>query len=127
MKKYSSKINKIRSFALALIFIGFVIMYGAIFFRDKPILVVLFMGLGIICIVGSVIVYAWIGLLSTRAIQVECPECGKWTKVLGRVDICMYCNAPLTLDPSLEGKDFDESYNSKKSKKNNEDSSNSSN
>ncbi|RKJ29772.1 hypothetical protein D7X33_42305, partial [Butyricicoccus sp. 1XD8-22] len=33
MKKYTSKINKIRTFALSLIFIGFVIMYGAIFFR----------------------------------------------------------------------------------------------
>ncbi|CAM5675687.1 hypothetical protein LSPH24S_06300 [Lysinibacillus sphaericus] len=30
MKPYKSKINKIRSFALALIFIGFVVMYGDI-------------------------------------------------------------------------------------------------
>jgi hypothetical protein len=25
--------------------------------------------------------------------------------------MCMYCNEPLTLDPNLEGKDFDEKYN----------------
>ena len=115
-KKYNSKINKIRSFALALIFIGFVIMYGAIFFKDNAILVVLFMSIGVLCIIGSTVVYAWIGLLSTRAVQVVCPNCGRHTKVLGRVDICMYCNEPLTLDPSLEGKEFDQSYNSKKTK-----------
>lgn len=118
MKKHSNKINKIRSFALALIFIGFVIMYGAIFFRENVFLVLLFMILGLVCIIGSVVVYAWIGLLSTRAVQVECPNCGKWTKVLGRVDLCMYCNEPLTLDPSLEGKEFDETYNSRKAQKN---------
>ena len=113
LKKYNSKINKIRSFALSLIFIGFAVMYGGIFFRDNPILVILFMGVGLLCVIGSTIVYAWIGLLSTRAVQVECPECGKWTKILGRVDICMYCNEPLTLDPSLEGKEFDQSYNNR--------------
>lgn len=112
-KKYKSKINKIRTFALALIFIGFIIMYGAIFFRENPILVVIFMGLGILAMGGSVIIYAWIGFLSTRAVQVACPNCGRHTKVLGRVDMCMFCNEPLTLDPSLEGKEFDESYNKK--------------
>ena len=114
MKKYSNKINKIRSFALSLIFIGFVIMYGAIFFRENQILVLIFMTLGLLCIIGSTVVYGWIGLLSTRAVQVECPNCGKYTKILGRVDMCMYCNEPLTLDPTLEGREFDQSYNSKR-------------
>lgn len=113
MKKYKNKINRIRSFALSLIFIGFVVMYGGIFFKNHPILVVIFMTLGLLCIVGSTVVYAWIGLLSTKAIQVACPNCGKHTKVLGRVDMCMYCNEPLTLDRSLEGKEFDEAYNRK--------------
>ena len=113
MKKYNSKINKIRSFALSLIFIGFVIMYGAIFFKNNQILVLIFMTIGLLCIIGSTAVYGWIGLLSTKAVQVVCPECGKWTKVLGRVDICMYCNEPLTLDPSLEGKEFNQEYNKK--------------
>ena len=113
MKKYNSKINKIRSFALSLIFIGFIIMYGAIFFKDSPILSLVFISLGLLCIIGSTAVYGWIGLLSTKAVPVVCPECGKWTKVLGRVDMCMYCNEPLTLDPSLEGKEFDQAYNKK--------------
>ncbi|MCM3723311.1 MULTISPECIES: YgzB family protein [Solibacillus] len=111
MKKYNSKINKIRSFALSLIFIGFVIMYGAIFFKNNQILVLIFMTIGLLCIIGSTAVYGWIGLLSTKAVQVVCPECGKWTKILGRVDICMYCNEPLTLDPALEGKEFNQEYN----------------
>lgn len=113
MAKYNNKINKIRSFALALIFIGFIIMYGAIFFRENPILVTIFMLLGLLAILGSVAVYGWIGLLSTRAVQVVCPNCQKHTKVLGRVDLCMYCNEPLTLDASLEGKEFDQDYNKK--------------
>lgn len=113
MKKYNSKINKIRSFALSLIFIGFVVMYGAIFFRENPILVLIFMTLGLLCILGSTGVYLWIGLLSTKAVQVACPNCGRWTKILGRVDMCMHCNEPLTLDPALEGKEFDQSYNKK--------------
>jgi hypothetical protein len=115
-KKYSSKINKIRTFALSLIFIGFIVMYGGIFFRSNPILMTIFMILGLLFIVASTVVYFWIGLLSTRTVQVTCPNCQKQTKMLGRVDICMYCNEPLTLDQNLEGKDFDESYNRKQQK-----------
>ena len=112
--KYSSKINKIRSFALALIFVGFIVMYGGIFFKENVVVMTIFMILGLIFILASTVVYFWIGLLSTRTIQVTCPSCHKPTKMLGRVDVCMYCKEPLTLDPELEGKEFDEKYNSKK-------------
>lgn len=115
-KKYKSKINKIRTFALSLIFIGFIVMYGAIIFKEHPILVAIFMVLGLLCIFASTAVYLWIGMLSTKAIKVVCPNCKKPTKILGRVDMCMHCNEPLTLDPTLEGKEFDESYNNKKKK-----------
>ena len=114
MARYSSKINKIRTFALSLIFIGFIVMYGGIFFRSSPILMTIFMLLGLLFIIASTVVYFWIGMLSTRTVQVMCPGCGKTTKILGRVDMCMYCNEPLTLDPLLEGKEFNEKYNSKK-------------
>ncbi|WP_040206485.1 YgzB family protein [Neobacillus jeddahensis] len=117
MAKHSSKINKIRTFALSLIFIGFVIMYIGIFFRTSPIIMTIFMLLGLISIIASTVVYFWIGMLSTKTIQVKCPGCGKMTKMLGRVDMCMYCREPLTLDPSLDGKQFDESYNTKKARK----------
>ncbi|SEQ47881.1 YgzB family protein [Piscibacillus halophilus] len=112
--KYSNKINKIRTVALALIFAGMIIMYIGLLFKNYEWVMVLFMFLGLIAIVLSTVIYFWIGLLSTRAVQVVCPECERPTKVLGRVDACMFCKQPLTLDPNLEGEEFDEKYNSKK-------------
>jgi hypothetical protein len=114
--KYSNKINKIRTFALSLIFVGFIVMYIGIFFRTTMWLMTLFMLLGLLSIIASTVVYFWIGMLSTKAVQVTCPTCGKPTKLLGRVDMCMHCREPLTLDPSLEGKEFDEKYNQKRKK-----------
>lgn len=116
MKPYKNKINRIRSFALALIFAGVVIMYIGIFFRKHEIVMLIFMFLGVLAILSSTVVYAWIGSLSTRAVQIVCPNCGKQTKMLGRVDMCGHCREPLTLDPSLEGKEFDETYNRPKSR-----------
>jgi hypothetical protein len=116
MPKYSSKINKIRTFALSLIFIGFFVMYGGIYFRNHPIVMTTLMLCGFLFIIASTIVYFWIGMLSTKTIQVVCPSCGKPTKLLGRVDMCMHCREPLTLEKDLEGKEFDEKYN-KKTKK----------
>ena len=111
MKPYKNKINRIRSFALSLIFIGVVIMYIGIFFRSNEIVMLIFMTLGFLSIIASTVVYAWIGTLSTRAVQIQCPSCGRHTKMLGRVDMCGHCREPLTLDPSLEGKEFDVAYN----------------
>ncbi len=116
--KYTSKINKIRSFALALIFAGMIIMYIGLLFRNSmEWLMVLLMILGFLAIIFSTVVYFWIGMLSTRAVPVVCPECERPTKMLGRVDACMYCKQPLTLDRDLEGKEFDEKYNTKKYRK----------
>jgi len=70
--------------------------------------------IGVLFIIFSTVVYFWIGLLSTRAIPIICPTCEKPTKMLGRVDACMHCKQPLTLDKNLEGKKFDEKYNSRK-------------
>lgn len=113
MANYSSKINKIRTFALSLVFIGFIIMYVGIFFRSSILLMSVFMILGVLSILLSTAVYFWIGMLSTKAVQVVCPNCEKPTKILGRVDMCMHCREPLTLDKNLEGKEFNESYNRK--------------
>ncbi|QHE51153.1 YgzB family protein [Pontibacillus sp. HMF3514] len=115
--KYSSKINKIRTFALSLVFVGFGIMYLGIFFKEIVWLMSIFMILGLLSVVLSTLIYFWIGMLSTKTIQVVCPNCNKPTKILGRVDACMHCNEPLTLDKDLEGKEFDESYNSKQYQK----------
>ncbi|MBU9719849.1 MULTISPECIES: YgzB family protein [Bacillaceae] len=112
--KYSNKINKIRTFALVLIFAGIVIMYLGIFFQTSPFFMTLFMLLGFLSIIASTVIYFWIGMMSSKAVHVTCPSCGKETKMLGRVDACMFCNEPLTLDKALEGKEFDEDYNKKK-------------
>ncbi|MEC1262677.1 YgzB family protein [Bacillus swezeyi] len=113
MAKYYSKINKIRTFALSLVFVGFIIMYIGIFFRSSVLLMSVFMVLGVLSIMLSTAVYFWIGMLSTKAVQVVCPNCEKPTKILGRVDMCMHCREPLTLDKNLEGEEFNESYNRK--------------
>ncbi|WJE16674.1 YgzB family protein [Halobacillus sp. ACCC02827] len=115
--KYSSKINKIRSFAFWLIFLGIGVMYIGIVFKQTPWLMTVFMILGMLFVGLSTVVYFWIGLLSTRTIQIICPSCEKPTKMLGRVDACMHCDQPLTMDQSLEGKEFDERYNSKRYKR----------
>ncbi|MBM7553865.1 YgzB family protein [Thalassobacillus pellis] len=115
--KYSSKINKIRTFALSLVFIGFAVMYVGLLFKQVEWVMILFMILGIMCVGLSTVVYFWIGMLSTKTIQIICPNCEKPTKMLGRVDACMHCKQPLTLDKSLEGKEFDEKYNSKRYQK----------
>lgn len=96
-----SKINTIRSFALLLIFIGLIIMYGGIFFRTSIVISSIFMILGCLSIILSTIIYLWIGLLSTQIIQITCPTCSRNTKMLGKSDICMFCNQPLAHDNSL--------------------------
>ncbi|EFV71739.1 hypothetical protein HMPREF1012_02146 [Bacillus sp. BT1B_CT2] len=88
-------------------------MYVGVFFRSSVLLMSVFMILGVLSILLSTAVYFWIGMLSTKAVQVVCPNCEKPTKILGRVDMCMHCREPLTLDKNLEGKEFNESYNRK--------------
>ena len=114
MAKRSSKINRIRTFALSLVFIGIIVMYGGIFFRGSPIVMSIFMILGVLLVLASTAIYFWIGMISTKTVQVTCPNCQKVTKILGRVEMCMYCNEPLTLDKNLEGKEFKASYNRKR-------------
>ncbi|MFD3448077.1 YgzB family protein [Microbacteriaceae bacterium 4G12] len=114
--KSSSKINKIRTFALGLVFAGLFISYLGVFFRNSPLIMALFVILGFFAVIASTVVYFWIGMLSSKTIQVTCPSCNRTTKMLGRVDACMYCKQPLTLDPELDGKEFDEKYNRKKYK-----------
>src|SRR5690625_7915855 len=89
--KYSSKINKIRTFALSLVFIGFLIMYIGIIFKTTEWLMVTFFILGVMAILMSTAIYLWIGLLSTKAVPIICPTCDKPTKRFGRVDARMNC------------------------------------
>ncbi|MDR6720786.1 hypothetical protein J2X75_005349 [Paenibacillus sp. 2003] len=56
--------------------------------------------IGLIAMMASLGIYFWAGMLSTSAVQVDCPECGKLTKMLGKTDRCMFCHTILTLDPT---------------------------
>ncbi len=114
---YSSKINKIRSFALILVFAGILLMYGGILTKNIEWLMLIFFLLGVLMVVLSCAVYVWIGTLSLKAVPIVCPNCEKPTKMLGRVDACMHCKQPLTLDKNLEGKEFDEKYNTRRYQK----------
>lgn len=111
---YSSKINKVRSFALILILVGVLFMYGGLLLKKIEWLMFVLFLIGVLFIILSTVVYFWIGLLSTRTINVLCPACEKPTKMLGRVDACMHCKEPLTMDKNLEGEEFDEKYNSRR-------------
>lgn len=92
----SGKINKIRTFALLLIFIGIGIMYFGFVW---PQWMAIFFILGLVATFASVGIYFWIGILSTHSVKVICPECERETKVLGKRDQCMYCQAILSVDP----------------------------
>lgn len=119
-RKPTSKINRIRSWALGLIFIAMILMYLGVvlfYFTKSQILFGIFLIIGTLAFLLSFVVYFWIGMLSTRAVQVLCPNCNHYTKMLGRADICTNCNEPLTLDPSLAGKEFNEDYNNKRKSK----------
>ncbi|MBU5468133.1 YgzB family protein [Virgibacillus sp. MSJ-26] len=114
---YKSKINKIRTFALVLIFAGIGFMYIGLLVKKIEWLMLLFFLIGVLSVLLSTVVYLWIGMLSTKAIPIVCPNCEKPTKMLGRVDACMHCKQPLTLDKDLEGKEFDEKYNQSRYRK----------
>lgn len=93
---FASKLNKFRTVALVLIFAGTGIMYLGFLW---PQAMMFFFILGLLGVGSSVAIYFWVGVLSTQAVQVECPQCGRITKILGRMDQCMFCKANLTLDP----------------------------
>jgi|SRR5699024_3280609 len=114
---YTSKINKIRSFALILVFVGIAVMYGGLLAKKIQWLMFTLFIIGVFFVILSSVVYFWIGMLSTKAVPIICPNCEKPTKMLGRVDACMHCKQGLTLDKNLEGKPFDEKYNTRKYKK----------
>lgn len=101
----SSKINEFRLWGLLLTMGGMGLMVlgtAGIVFWGQAGKVVAGIGLviGLILMLGSLAIYFWAGMLSTSAVQLECPECHKLTKMLGKTDRCMFCKTILTLDPT---------------------------
>lgn len=106
MRFKSSKVNEFRLWGLVLTMGGLLLMIigtvGIVFGWGAmgQVIAAIFMILGLISVMISMGVYFWAGMLSTSAVVLECPECGKITKVLGKTDRCMFCKTILSLDPA---------------------------
>lgn len=101
----SSKINEFRLWGLLLTMVGMGLMVlgtaGIVFWgQSGKVVAAIGLVIGLIAMMASLAIYFWAGMLSTTAVQLECPECSKLTKMLGKTDRCMFCKTILTLDPS---------------------------
>ncbi|MHA0858463.1 DUF2614 family zinc ribbon-containing protein [Paenibacillus sp. CMAA1364] len=102
----TAKINAFRTWGLLLTMIGMGLMIlgtaGIVFWgQSGKIVAAVGLVIGLIAMVGSLGIYFWAGMLSTSAVQLQCPQCGKLTKMLGQTDRCMFCRTMLTQDPSI--------------------------
>ncbi|MFC4767644.1 DUF2614 family zinc ribbon-containing protein [Effusibacillus consociatus] len=89
------KLVRLRNLAIGLIFGAFLLMYLGVFVKS---LLPYFFVVGLVMITVSIGIYFRMGAISMRIPQVQCPNCGKNTKVLGREDGCMFCRTPIRLD-----------------------------
>ena len=102
----SAKINAFRTWGLMLTMIGMGLMVlgtaGVVLWGQSGKWIAgIGLVVGLITMIGSMGIYFWAGMLSTSAVQLQCPECGKLTKMLGTTDRCMFCKTILTRNPSL--------------------------
>lgn len=101
----SSKISEFRLWGLLLTMCGMGLMVlgtaGIVFWGQAgKIVAAVGLVIGLIAMLASLAIYFWAGMLSSSAVQLECPECHKLTKMLGKTDRCMFCKTILTLDPA---------------------------
>ncbi|BFH65254.1 MULTISPECIES: YgzB family protein [Paenibacillus] len=99
----TAKIVAFRTWGLLLTILGMGLMVlgtAGIVFWGQAGKIVAGIGLvvGLIAMMGSLGIYFWAGMLSTSVKQIECPECHKPTKMLGKTDRCMFCRTMLTTD-----------------------------
>jgi xanthosine utilization system XapX-like protein len=101
----SSKVNEFRLWGLVMTMGSMLLMIiglaGIVFDWGQVgrIIAVIFMVIGMLGMLVSMGIYFWAGMLSTTATVIDCPECGRRTKILGKTDRCMFCKTLLTLDP----------------------------
>lgn len=101
----SAKINAFRTWGLLLTMLGMGLMVlgtaGIVFWGHAgKVFAAVGLVIGLVAMMASLAIYFWAGMLSTSAVQVDCPECGKMTKMLGKTDRCMFCHTILTVDPN---------------------------
>jgi len=100
----SAKINEFRLWGMIFTLVGMGVMIlgtgGILLFGNVgKIIAAFFLVIGLIALLVSVAIYFWAGMMSTSATMLECPECNRQTKMLGKTDRCMFCKTILTLDP----------------------------
>ena len=102
----SSKVNEFRLWGLFLSIGGMLIMVigmAGIVFKwgtfGKTMAAIFFI-LGLISIFASMAVYFMAGMMSTNAVVIQCPECSKPTKMIDKMDRCMFCKTILSMDPA---------------------------
>ncbi|WP_159885242.1 DUF2614 family zinc ribbon-containing protein [Paenibacillus puerhi] len=106
MRFRSSKANEFRLWGLLLTMGGMLLMIlglaGIVFEWGAAgrLLAAIGMVIGAILMLASMGIYFAAGMMSTSAVVVVCPECGKATKIIGKTDRCMFCKTILSLDPA---------------------------
>ncbi len=104
MQLGSSKVNEFRLWGLLMTLGGMLLMIdglaGIVFDWGVAgrVIAIIAMIIGMISLFVSMGIYFWAGMLSTTAVVVQCPDCGKATKILGKTDRCMFCSTWLTVD-----------------------------
>lgn len=99
---FSGKLNKLRTIAMLLIFLGIALMYVGLLWRPG---LFVFLTLGVLMFILSTAVYIMAGTLSNSAPKVVCPRCQRITKVVGKTDECLFCGVTLTFDPRYAPKE----------------------
>jgi hypothetical protein len=94
------KLNRLRNWALGLIFLAFLVMYIGVF---VTFLMPFLFTIGTIMILISVFIYFRVGAMSMKIPTLECPHCHKKTKVMGVEDGCMYCQGPIRVEMDEDG------------------------
>jgi uncharacterized membrane protein (DUF485 family) len=102
-----SKIKRMRTWANWNMGVGILLMYlGYAFFagylgswlKGSYLFMTCLLLIGFIGMMVSTVLFMITGMISTTSPQVQCPSCGKTTKMLGKEDACMFCGQPLFLD-----------------------------
>jgi len=108
-----SKIKRMRTWANWNMGIGILLMYAGYaffagylgpFLERNHLFMTIMLIIGFLLMMVSTVFYMISGMVSMTSPQVECPTCGKVTKMLGKEDACMFCGQPLLL-PEQEKKE----------------------
>ncbi|MCL6593403.1 MAG: hypothetical protein K6T31_05460 [Alicyclobacillus sp.] len=84
--------NKWRNWALVFMFGGFFIMYAGVYHRAW---IPYLLAIGTAGVLAGILIYFRFGPVNPALHNVQCPRCGKVTRLTGVVDACSHCRQPL--------------------------------